>query len=43
MAVQSAIKIRKCKNNDYDDQFSEYGLTYKILINFYALENQNWQ
>ena len=34
------IVIRK--NNDYG-LFSEYGLAYKILNNFDALENQNWQ
>ena len=29
------------KNIDFDGLFSEYGLTYKILNNFDALENQN--
>ena len=27
--------------NDFGGVFSEYGLTYKILNNFDALENQN--
>ena len=41
--IQSTMTVRQRKNDDYGGEFSEYGLTYKILNNFGALENQNQQ
>ena len=40
---QATFTIRQCKNNDFGGLFSEYGLTYKILNNFDALEKQYLQ
>ena len=41
--LESTITIRQCKNNDYCGLLQEYCLTYKILNNVDALENQYQQ